>query len=778
MSEVIRFPMPTRAAAGDAETPEPSVGQTASQAPRQRTTSDEERPLELRWLVGVLRRRKSTVMACLLLIPIAVTMVVFNLTPRYQASTRLLIEGQRENILNIESVQKGMTFDMSTVETEAEVLRSREMATRAVLRLGLLDDPRFNPMLKPVRAPHWFDGIRETYVNPAIAWVRGHVDWPWLTKLVDSKLKKPKRNLTQAQILDGAVDGFMGELFVIPAPLARVITVQYTSVDPDLSARAANMIAELYIEIQRDTKIEANERASAVLTDRVAELRSLVLDSQRKLDDYRNGTGIIELEGVTLLRQQISHIHEKLLQAEAQQAEVVARYEEARKHEGSLKGDATSNVLDSQLISDLRIREATLQQKIVELRTRYRDGHPKSLQAAHELKDLRSTIKTEMKKVLTSLEIEASIVTSRVEKLRVLLLKAEDKFSSEREAEAALRALETEVNVNKQLYQVLLERLKETDIQDQTLQVADARIISRAIVPRNPIFPRKRIMVFASVVVSVIIGVLLAIALEYFIAGYRTIRDLENDTGFPVLTMIPTEPEIRRYSKPMYRYITSRPHSRLAEAMRKLRTALSLATPGAKTVMVCSSMRGEGKSTTSLGLAMLAARAGQRVLIMDCDLRLPKLHTELGQSNLTGMSDLLAGRSEIDEVVEFDIETGLYFITSGPHFTNSEDLLGSERMRELLRQVREEYDYVVIDTPPILSVADALLIVPYVDQMVMAVRWEVTNRESVTRAIRVALESGARIPGTVLTQVDLNIQKMVYGHDYNYYYYYGSPESA
>ncbi|MBL6597458.1 MAG: AAA family ATPase [Alphaproteobacteria bacterium] len=767
MTDVMQFPKPR----GEAV----AVAEQAQVLRPQRASVD--RQIDLRWLLGVLRRRKVIVMFCMAVIPVIVTFAVFNLTPRYQASARILIEGNREQVVDIKSVQKDISFDLSTVETEAEVIRSREVAIKAVERLNLLDTAEFNPTLAPKKPPTSIEQARIKFLDPAIAWVRGKVDLPVLDKLLLAKPKTPDVPKTRAELLEGAVDKFLGGTFVIPAPLARVITIQYSSTDPALAARASNMLAEIYIEGQQDQKVAATERASVWLSERVDEMRDLVVESQRKLEEYRNTAGIIEIGDATLLRQQLSQISQTLLRAETERADLRARYERVRDLVDKPGGiDSASNVLDSPLIHNLRLQETQLRNKLTELRARYRDGHPTVAQTISQLGDLRVTIAGEISKILSRLETEARIADAKVAKIKSLVQELEVQFDFEREAEVTIRALATEVNANKQLYEVLLERLKETDVQDGTLQQAEARVISRAITPRIPVFPRKRIMIFASVLVAIVLGVLLGIGLEYLIPGYRTLHELEQDTGLPVLTMVPSEREIRNRTRPLFRFVSERPHARLAESIRKLRTALSIAAGDRPTrhIAVTSSIRGEGKTSMTLGLAAVSIRAGRRVLVMDCDMHLPNVQTQLGVDNLVGMSDLLTGQAMFDDVMEFDMLSGIHYITAGGPIESAGDLLASDIMAQVIARASRQFDLILFDTPPVLSVPDALVLLPRVDQSVFCVRWEKTPRESVNHAIREIVETGARLPGTALTHVDLNIQRMVYGQDYTYYYYYSS----
>lgn len=769
MNRVIEFPTANR---------EPAAATVAATQPvAQSVPAESDRSLDLRWLVGVLRRRKVSVLACVLLIPIAVTALVLNLTPRYATSARLVIEGQRENVVDIEAVQQGISFDYTTIETEAEVLRSREVAIDAVKILGLRNDPNFNPMLKPV-APKktWRQKIEESIINYVIMPIEARTGIKilpkWLEPVDPQNFIPP--NLTEPELEEIMVGRFLGGLSVTPSDIARVITIKYTSVDPIFAATAANSLAEVYIDRQRVQKVRANERASVWLEERVNSLRDLVVDSQRKLEEFKQFSGIIEIGGLTSIRQQIGQLNSRIIDAETQHAEKSARFEQVTeliKRKGGL--ESAADVLDSALIKELRIEEIRIRSQIFELRTIYRDTHPKVILANNQLKDIQDTVKGEVDKILASLRSEADVARARVDKLQETIDRLREQYIEESDAEVTLRSLETEVKANSQLYEVLLDRLKETDVQDGSLQTPEARIITRAVVPATPVFPRKRIMIFASIVVSFVLGVLIAVAQEYFIAGYRTIRDIETDTGFTVLSTIPWEQEIAKFKHPMYRFLLERPHSRLSESVRKLRTALSLTMQSrrSKAVLITSAERSEGKSSLVLGLAAVASRAGERVLVLDCDMRMPTVHSQLSVSNSVGMTDMLSGQTDFESVIEFDASAGFYYVTVGQRGGSSEDLLASENMVETLEIAKRSFDLILLDVPPVLSVADASVLMDKVDQSVLCVKWEGTSRESVKRALRTMLDSGAQIPGIMLTQIDMNIQRTIFGRDDSYYYY-------
>jgi capsular exopolysaccharide synthesis family protein len=331
----------------------------------------------------------------------------------------------------------------------------------------------------------------------------------------------------------------------------------------------------------------------------------------------------------------------------------------------------------------------------------------------------------------------------------------------------------SEARANKQLYETVLSRYKETKVFDKELERADARVISRAMVPGLPFYPQKTLIVVAAFLVSTVLGVALALILEYLDQGFRSVSQLENITGVPVLGATPQLTRRDRRKHP-HAVALARPNSAFGEAVRTIRTGLMLADADnpPRTIMITSAVSGEGKSSLSLSLASLAARSGQRVIVVDADMRHPNLHEMLEQPNDTGLSDVLGGRAPLEDVIKTDDPTGIHYITAGNRAPHPADLIGSIHMRTLLRTLAGLYDLVVIDTPPLLAVSDALLLVRHVDHSVYVVRWEKTRRETAIAGLKQLIDAGAKHAALVLAQVDVGKQAR-YGYRDSGYYYYG-----
>ena len=731
--------------------------------------------LNLRYLIGVLRRRKVMIAAVMAVITTVAAVLVNGLTPLYSAEAQIVVEPDRQNVVDIESVVQGLSPDFYTNETEAAVIGSRALAEKAVDHLRLVDDPRFNPLLRAPKQRKPIGGVRAWLLEKL---ARPGDEVPVEALLVDDDSEPhPLMALAPAErarvVREIATDRYLAGLLVRPSSRSRVIAVSYASPDPEFAALAANAAADVYILDQRSEKGEATTRATEFLARRVNDLRDQVIVAERDIAEYRRQVGLVDEDGLTLFQRQITELNERMATARAVLGEAVARRRQVEQllREGA-GSDTVAAVLDSGLISRLREQEAIVIRKLSELRTTYRTGHPRLKLAVNELEDLQQAIRREVAKVVRNLDNELEIARLRVANLEADVERVRGQLDSQNEARATLSSLLNEQEANRQIYETFLERLKETDILDDTEQQADARIISRATVPGWPYYPNRKLMIAAALVLSAGIGVVLAFVIELLDNGFRSTSQLEAQSGLPALGMLPVTVKAKGEAGRPHQIALAEPNSAYAEAIRSLRTAimLSSAERSPKSVLVTSSVPGEGKTTTAVALATTAAMSGQNTIVLDCDFRHSNLHLQLDVPNRKGLSDHLTGHASLEDVVEVDPQSGARYITAGSRVPNPTDLLGSDAMRRLLQQLSESFDLVVLDTPPLLVVSDALVLVRAVDKTIFAIRWEKTRRVTALAGLKYVVEAGADVAGAVITRVDVRRHAQYdYADSGNYY---------
>jgi len=737
---------------------------------------------DLRRAFSVVKRRKSLIVGLAVLGTGLAVLYVNQLVPRYSASAELVVQPSQQNIANIDAVVQGLNPDYYTNETEAAIIRSRELALAVVDRLRLERDGRFNPLRAEVQ-PSSLDVAKQLVARwsaSALAYLLGAEDDMVAPADAEEEAPHPWTLLAPEEraqaIREYAADVYLAGLSVVPAIESRVINVTYASTDPEFAALAANTTAELYILQQLSTKGEATSRAVEFLSQRVNELRQRVIAGEQEIADFRRNAGLVEADGIDLYQSQPAELNQQLIVARSSLAEAEARWSQVQEMtQNSDDVESIASQLDAPLLGRLREQEAGAIRSFAELTSTLGPDHPRLKLAQSQLNDLRATIRNEVDKIIRNLRNEVQIARIRVSNVQAEVNRLRQLLEAQNNVQVTLEAMAAELDANRQLYETFLERLKETDILEQAGQEADARIISAAIVPGAPYYPNRRMMIAAAFVASVLAGIAPSFLIEFLDSGFRSAVQLEGLTGVPALGYIPLIRRRRQPASAAMKVVLERPNSSYGEAIRSLRTALtlSLVDRPLRTVLVTSSLPGEGKTTTSIAIDGSAAASGLRAVAVDADLRHPNLHAVLGVANERGLSNYLSGNAALEDIIEFDAATGLFYITAGARVTNATDLLSLPRMRDLLDQLAQAYDLIVFDSTPMMAVSDALVIVRHIDKTLYVVRWAKTRRDTVAGALRLLFDAGANIAGCVLNQVDEKRQSQYGFGDSTYYGYRG-----
>ena len=725
---------------------------------------------DLGQLLRKLWRRKGLIFGTVTVLTVLTAVIVFQLTPRYTAEALLIIETRGANVAaDVEAVLSGLSADSETIQSEIEVLRSRGLADKTVNRLNLHRNPEFNETLRP-------KGLLAEFLDPA-----RYVPKEWLTAILGHGADE---SLTEEELaareMVRVTNTFLDSLAILPKGKSRVIVVQVTAEDPKVAAKIANTHADLYIIEQLEVKFEATRRATAWLNERVATLRDKVKETERVVEVYRQRSGLLGGEGggegggITLTAQELSELNTQLILAGADRAEAEARLQQVRDlvaAAGSV--DSAAEVLQSPLIQRLREQEAEVQRKVAELAGEFGKRHPKMINARAEAEDLRRKIESEVNKIVKGLQNEVGVVKVREATLRVSLDELKKRAAKANRASVQLRALEREATANRNLLETFLARFKETSAQENlSAQTPDARIISLAEIPDKPSFPRKGLMIALAFVGSGLIGLMLVFGVEQLDAGFRSGGQIEQATGVPVLGLVPLLSGLGRIGNPPEAYVLAHPTSAFGESIRTLYTSilLSRVDDPPKSILITSSLPKEGKTVITACLARLRGAAGQKVVVVDADLRHPKIHRLFDVPVRPGLSDLLAGDASIDEVVHKDKATGAHVIPAGRPVPNPQDLLGSDQMRKFFDALAQSYDLVIVDSPPVVAVSDARILSNAVDMTIFVVRWADTRREVVIQGLKQIATSGGRLAGVVLSLV--NPKKHAgYGYGDSGYYY-------
>lgn len=733
-------------------------------------------PIDLHEYQRILFRQKKVILATIAVIMFIAYVVVSSLTPLYTASVFVEINARQAQVVDFDSVLTGLPTDNETVQTEIAIIQSRKIAQRAIERLNLNRDPEFNPAL---RAPGLLEDRRQWLADWLVAAVSGSPaetsseDMPkdgepvgFFTGIVVdlAGFLAPRRNDTASEEdrirreNDRIINEFLKKLSVDPEGRSRIVQIFFESKSAKTAAAAANTIADFYIVAQLEAKFEATKRATTWLNERVAQLREEVVEKERVIEEYRAQSGLLQGgQDATLASEQVSELNAQHVLELARLAEAQARLRQANKLLTSPNAiESSIEVLQSPLVRELRGQEALLERQIAELSEEYGDRHPTLINARAQLRDLRTKIQLEVNRVIEGLRNEVAVASARSSSLAASLERYKEEIAQLNQSEVQLRSLELDASASRTLLENLLERTKQTTSQE-TFQQADANVVSYAAEPTSPSFPRKGLIFSLAFLAAIVQAVPLAFALDKLDLGFRSTEQISRTLGVKSLGLVPRVSRLSTLGKAPHEYILEYPESAFGEAIRTLYTNLLLTdvVQRPKVILMSSAMPGEGKTTVILSLARMLATVGHRVIVVDCDLRRPSVHKELGIEPGPGLVDCLTAGANVEDVIQEDPHAGTHILRAGTPIRNSPEQLDSQSMQRLLKHLGRKYDVVLLDSAPLLAVSDTLFLSRLADKTIFLVRWAKTRRSAANLALRQVLAAQADVAGALLTMVDL-----------------------
>lgn len=694
----------------------------------------------------MLRRHARLIMGIALVCSMLALVVSFVITPKYRASAVVLLEPRQTDVVKNESVLSALPADTSVLRSEIDIIQSRTVIDHVIDKLDLLNDPEFNK-------PGLLGGF-----NP--------MDWFSPARTEEEKAARHRTAVAEK---------VLAHLGVENDGRSYSIYINFDSESPKRAAEIANAFSDEYIVDQLENKYQATTRANKWLNERLSSLRQQVEASEKAVGKFRESKKMILVDGHTVAEKQMADITTSLNQARIDTSQAEARLNSARTLMHSKGGlDSAANVLASPLIQNLREQEAQVRSVEAEMSSKYGDLHPKVVNARAQYKELQTKIGEEVQKILQGLVNEVDIAHAKEKQLEKELQELESRAVVEMQDSVMLRQLEREADANRALYENFLNRYKETS-QTEDLQIADSRVIARAEAPLDAAFPKKWLFMLLGFMAGGVIGVFATYLKEYFDYGFRNAAQVEEMTGLPVIGLVPSlkdNSELRPQD-----YVMERPLSAYSEALRTVRTAIHLSNVDKppKVVLVTSSIPGEGKTSfcTSMGRAL--AKQGNKVLIIDADLRRPRIASACGiVCTGGGLAGILMGTSSIADVMQQDPDMpGLDIIPANENCPNAQDLLGSQKMQQVVSDLSNVYDLIIIDSPPILAVSDAAVASRVADTTVFLVHWGSTPRDQVLRAVKQLTGLGTKIAGIAMSQVirtEYTKYEGYYKNSYDEYY--------
>ena len=690
-----------------------------------------------------------------ILIFLLVLIATLRSTPIYEASGTIAINRLDPGVINFkDSGASTDYYDPSDLDTEVKILRSDLLALQVIKQLKLDRRPEFG-------------GGGETPSANSLGMT---------TDVLDPNSPR----------ISGLLAGFRGSLRVVLQPNTRIIEIRYVSPNKELAAAIVNTLVSTYIEQNFKTKFESTMQTSDWLSKQLVDLQMKVETSQEKLVRYQKEHSILGIdEKQNIITEKLDELNKALTAAESDRMQKESLYRLTQGGDEEVVASASSvdessgASSPSALLEKLRVQKADLKIQVADLGTQFGPSYPKVAELNNQLKEVDVQIQAEAHKLGLRIRDQYRAAVQRESMLRDAMEKQKQQANQLNESAIEYSLLRRDVETNRTLYEGLLEKLKEAGVtaglRSNNIKVVDIARIPLA--PSEPNIPRN--LTFA-LLLGLTSGIGLAFLLENLDNSVRTPEQAQAIAALPALGMIPlgskrNADEVKgrlavASSREAVELVTqSRPQSQMAESYRALRTSLLLSSLGAppKVILVTSAMPQEGKTTTSINTAVVLAQKGVRVLLIDADLRRPGIHKALGMGPRSGLSNVLTGSADIEQAItRSPLIPSLSILPAGTPPPNPAELLASTNTRDLIDSLRHEFDHIVIDTPPTLSVTDAVVLSTRADAVVLVIRSGRTTKQALRRARELLLRVNARVTGILLNAVDLS------SPDYYYYYEY------
>lgn len=693
---------------------------------------------DVRELLRMLRRRKLMLLAPVMLGLAAAWLVHGQLTPSYQAEASIVLNLRTTKVLEVNDVVSGLPREQATVRTEMDVLSSRSMAERVVDRLHLVDRPEFlDRHLARQPSGAAFDDARARLGE----WLAGLRGFPQPAPELQDR-----RELLVDLVQAGVSVNNDGQSFTL--------RIRFVSPDADFAAEIANAYADEYLAYQVEIKLQATREAGRWLSTRIDGMRPQLEAADRAVDDYRRQIGTIGDQGQSESSLRVAEISREIVEAEARRRDIDTRLKVLREAIATGRIETAPEILGSPVIAAFRQQLAATRGKEAELLGSLGGRHPALLAVRDDRLALEREIAGEAARIALGLGHEAKAAAARIDDLRASFAQARARLDEVMSSEMRLKQLEREAAAERELYENYLVRMKELQEQEQ-LQTPDAWIITRAQSPWLPTYPRRLAILLLGLFGGGLLGSLLAFLRERLDDSLYSAAEAEQLTGLPVLGLLP---HAGRRAERLLR----RPHAAFAEALRATGLAVSFAAQAraAQVIAVTSALPREGKTTFCTAMAHQLALEGRRVLLIDADLRRPRAREAMGGDAGSGpdLIELLRGRCAFEDVVRRDARSGAEYLAARAGIASPMPLLESPALAALLARARQDYDLVVVDTPPVGLATDAAVIARNVDACLFFVRWGSTSREAVLQGLRLLALCRVRVTGIVLSQVNLRRQ--------------------
>ena len=735
----------------------------AGQFPPYRSAGEDDSPSASMLHIRDFLSRQWRLVALVTGLAIVVGTIYVAISPsRYTAQADMIIDTKKVTWTQSELSSENRTVEDASVESEIETTKSEKVAIAVINRLHLNEDPEFAGAAK---------GLRQ--------------------RIFSLFTSAPEPQPSNEEVMRGVLGAVKGNLRVTRLGRSYIEEIAFTSLDREKAANIANAFADAYIEDQLQAKFEATHRASIWLEQRIGELRQQASDAYRDVQDFKSQNGIIiGVDGKLASEVELDQLGIALAKARADTSQArakldrISRVLEQRtdKESFNIPDPVVTDALSNPVITKLRQQFLDDQNKESEWSARYGSDHQAARNLRAEMAALQRAIWDEISRIAESYKSELQIAKSQEESIDKRMIEVFQQSASTRQSQVRLRELETAANTYRGIYETFLSRFTQS-VQQQSFPSTEARVVTAASPPRSPSSPKVRLALALAGICGLGLGIILAFAREQMNRQFHTRAQLESALGTSCLAVLPALSKKRpvvgglraTHDSGAFRQITEvAPFSATAEALRYIKVAIDLHPTGGKVIGIVSALPGEGKTTVAASFAAFVARSGSRTLLIDADLRNPSMTKTLGYTKAPGLLNMVADKSDFSDLVITDSKYRFDFLPSSTQIraANSSDVLTSPAMKQMLKQARSDYDYVVVDLPPILPVVDVKAAAHLFDAFVLVVEWGSTSADEVLKAVAASPILSERLLGAVLNKADEAVMRRFEGYSDRHYTYY------
>lgn len=710
-----------------------------------------------------IRQYQWRILAAALVFTAACAVFVMSLTPMYVASASLLIEADKTKLLSIEEVYGLDSNRKEYFQTQYEILRSRHIAERVVDKLDLSNHPSFQPSEA---------GMVARGAEQIKQWLRNTV--PFLPQVEHVEYTAEQ---VAAAKRGAAISRVRRSLTITPVKNTQVVTISFESASPQLSATVANTVADVYIENYLEAKFNMTSKATTWLNDSLQGLRGKLTSAEQALASFYEKEQLVNIDGVVgLAAEEVQILSEQLLEAQNTLKQYAASFEQFNILENDFKAlSELQEVQNNPSIQSLQTSKIQAETRVSELSRTYGPKHPRMITAKAELTSITDSLSNQLRSVINGLQgnytTDYRKAREKVLALRKELDAAKQQYRRLNTLDNTHRALQREVDITQQLYDSFFTRLKETN-ELGGFESANARLLDEAKVPSLAAKPKKKLMIIAAFVLSVMVGVMVVVLKSLLDSGIKSVEDVERRLGQRMLGIVPKQ-KGSKSGIPLRHFYDTQQHV-FSEAIRTIRTHLLQQTSAtepdgeSRVVLVASSVPKEGKTTVAVNLSFALAQLGD-TLIIDADLRRPQLAKAFGLPGYQpGVANLISQSHTLEECIIKDEYSGVDILPAGTLPANPQELLASHRFSLLVDAMRQRYKYIVMDTAPTQAVSDALVVAAMSDALLYVVKADGTADKTIMSGVSRFVQMGHKVDGVVLNQVDL--RKAAFTGNYDGFY--------